>query len=144
MPDLLRYWINERENIRNKKEAGEEKPWSEDPIFQTTYFCNVHREDDRVTRWIRKHYSPAAFGEYYEVAIVAARLFNWPPTLEAIKFHLIPVTQTILWQVLKDRQDAGEKIWGGAYLITTHGRKMTKLDYCVETLQNALKVLPLT
>lgn len=143
MPDLLRYWISEREAIRKKKEAGEEKPWSEDSVFQRTYFCNVHREDDRVTRWVREHYSPATFGEYYEVAIVAARLFNWPPTLEEIKYALVPSPHTKLWDVLTERQARGDKVWGGAYLITTHGRKMSKVDYCVELLQKAIDLTPI-
>ncbi len=143
-PGLLAYWIAERENIREKKEAGEKKPWSEDSVFQETYFCNVHREDDRVTRWIRENYSPATFGEFYEIAIVAARLFNWPPTLEHIKYHLVPMAHHSLWERLKELEEKKVKIWGGAYLITTHGRKMSKLDYCVETLQTALNLLPLT
>jgi len=47
-----------------------------------------------------------------------------------------------LWQVLKDLQEAGTKIWGGAYLITTHGRKMGKIDYCVELLEHVMKITP--
>ena len=143
MQELLIYWIKEREAIRVKKEAGEPKPWSDDEVFQRTYFCNVHREDDRVTKWIRENYTPEFFGESYEIAIVAARLFNWPPTLEAIKKYLYPDWSQLLYRTLIDKQDRKEKIWGGAYLITTHGRKMSKLDYCVETLQTALNYLPL-
>jgi len=141
-PELLAYWISERESIRAKKENGDPRPWSDDQVFQWTYFCNVHREDDRVTRWIRENYTPDIFGEYYEVAIVAARLFNWPETLEAIKFSIVPSPHTKLWQVLKDRQAAGDKVWSGAYLITTHGRKMDKVDYCVEVLQKAIDITP--
>lgn len=48
-----------------------------------------------------------------------------------------------LWQVLKDMQEAEEQIWSGAYLITTHGRKMTKIDYCVELLQDCIDVTPI-
>jgi hypothetical protein len=141
-PELLAYWISERERVRAKKERGDAKPWSDDPVFQQTYFCNVHREDDRVTRWIRENYTPSIFGEYYEVAIVAARIFNWPPTLEHIKFSLVPSPHMKLWQVLTDLKDTGTKVWGGAYLITTHGRKMAKIDYCVELLQNCIDITP--
>jgi hypothetical protein len=141
-PELLAYWISERERIRVKKERGDKRPWSEDQVFQWTYFCNVHREDDRVTRWIRKNYTPDLFGEHYETAIVAARLFNWPPTLETIQFSIVPSPHLKLWQVLTDLQAQKEKIWGGAYLITTHGRKMSKIDYCVELLQKVIDITP--
>ena len=141
--ELLAYWIEEREKIRELKEAGAKRPWSDDNVFQWTYFCNVHREDDRVTRWIRENYTPAIFGDQYELAIIAARLFNWPPTLEHIKWTLVPLVHHALWEGLTQLQSKGDKIWGGAYLITTHGRKMPKIDYCVETLQTAEKILPL-
>lgn len=141
-PELLAYWISERERVRVKKERGDKRPWSDDKVFQCTYFCNVHREDDRVTRWIRSNYTPDTFGDYYEVAIVAARLFNWPETLETIKFSIVPSPHMKLWQVLTDLKETGVKVWGGAYLITTHGRKMSKVDYCVELLQNVMNITP--
>jgi len=111
-------------------------------VFQRTYFCNVHREDDRVTRWLRENYTPDTFGDYYEVAVVAGRLFNWPETLAEIKFSLVPSPHTKLWDVLTKRQERGDKVWGGAYLITTHGRKMSKVDYCVEVLQKVIDITP--
>jgi len=43
-------------SIRIKKEGGERPPWTHDPILRDAYFTNVHREDDRVTRWIAKHW----------------------------------------------------------------------------------------
>jgi len=136
MPELLRYWINEREAVRVHKEAGESRPWSDDPIFQRVYFTNVHREDDRVTRWIRQNYTPDVFGEFYESAIVAARIFNWPPTLEQFKLQWFPVSQPSLNERLKE-WGAGNKTWGNAYVITTHGQKMSKVDFCVNLLQEA-------
>jgi len=111
-------------------------------VFQNTYFCNVHREDDRVTRWVRENYTPDIFGEYYEVAIVAARLFNRPETLEQIKFTLVPSPHLQLWDLLNKMKENEQQIWSGAYLITTHGRKMSKIDYCVELLQNCIDITP--
>ena len=37
-------------------------------------------------------------------------------------------------EFLLQRQEAKQKIWGGAYLITTHGQKMSKVDYCVRLM----------
>lgn len=118
------------------KENGDPKPWTDDPIFQRVYFCNVHREDDKVTRWIRDNYTPQLLGEYYDYAIVAARIFNWPDTLEGLVFKggLIPYNAQMMQEYLLELQEEKTKIWGGAYLITTHGRKMSKIDYCVELM----------
>ena len=54
--EILLGWMQEREAIRLKREAGELPPVSTDPVFQTASFCNVRREDDRVTRWLRDHW----------------------------------------------------------------------------------------
>ena len=135
-PELLKYWIEERETIRRLKDDGQDKPWSDDWVFQNTYFCNIHREDDRVTRWIRANYTPEVLGEYYDYAIVAARIFNWPDTLDGLLYKggLVPYNQVQMEEFLLQRQEAKKKIWGGAYLITTHGQRMSKIDYCVRLM----------
>ena len=51
----LFYWVAERERIRVRKESGQPFPWTDDPILATYRFCNVRREDDRVTIWVRTH-----------------------------------------------------------------------------------------
>jgi hypothetical protein len=107
-----------------------------DPVFQRTYFTNVHREDDKVTRWIRRNYTPNDFGEFYEPAIVAARIFNRITTLEAFKFRWFPVSQPRLNDLLVE-WGAENKTWGNAYVITTHGIPMSKVDFCVNILQEA-------
>jgi 5-hmdU DNA kinase, helical domain len=50
--DGLVCWIEKREAIRVKKEAGAARPWSDDPILNEWSFCNVRREDDRTTKWV--------------------------------------------------------------------------------------------
>ena len=139
--ELLRYWIDERELIRQAKESGLPKPWTSDPVFQRTYFTNVHREDDRVTRWIREHYTVQLLGEYYEPAIVAARIFNRISTLEHFRFKWFPISQPRLNDLLQEWGDTN-KTWGNAYVITTHGQKMSKVDFCVRLLQEAEDKLP--
>ena len=51
-------YCKERENIRVKREAGENFPWSDDKIFQKGRFLNVFREDDKVSRSILKFAEP--------------------------------------------------------------------------------------
>lgn len=133
-PDLLLYWIKERYAIFQKKETGLPAPWSEDPIFQTTYFCNVHRENDRVTRWIRNAYSPWVDHPLFEYNIVLARFLNRISTLEAIGGFQVSHDPETLKYVLGSLAGEGAKIWGNAYVITTHGQKMDKLAYLVQVL----------
>ena len=78
--DLI-YWINRREAIRELKESGAPKPWSQDPVFQVTYFCNVRREDDRVTKWIADRWRKGD-NPNLEAAMVLARMFNLPSHLK--------------------------------------------------------------
>ena len=126
-----------------KKETGiAPKPWSDDWVFQETYFCNVRREDDKVTKWIRENYKPQDFLNY-EAAIVAARIFNRPSTLETIQAPLATSDLNEVEYRLGHLQVEGRQVWGGAYVITTHGQKMSKLDYCMGVLQEAFSRLPL-
>jgi hypothetical protein len=140
--ELLPYWVTEREKIRKAKAANLRKPWSDDPVFQSVYFCNVRREDDRVTKWIRTVYTPEFFGERYEIAIATARIFNWPETLTDIRHDLLVRRWENIAEILESRAFRGKKIWGGAYVITTHGIKMPKLDYCVNILSAMDEFLP--
>jgi hypothetical protein len=47
--DRLCYFVRERHNIYLRRKAGKPKPWTEDPILQRNYFCNVYRELDKTT-----------------------------------------------------------------------------------------------
>src|SRR3990167_2469498 len=53
--ELLNYYATmiERERIRVKKERGDLPPWTEDPTLRKFRFCNVWRQDDRVSRDIK-------------------------------------------------------------------------------------------
>jgi len=53
-PDInaLFAFIEEREAIRLRREAGSDPPWTTDPILRAWSFRNVCREDDRTTIWI--------------------------------------------------------------------------------------------
>src|SRR5438105_15316412 len=83
----LLYWITEREAVRRRREAGEPAPWTDDPILREWSFCNVRREDDRVTRWIASHWrAPHEDDRDLWFAMVVARFVNWPPTLAEIGF----------------------------------------------------------
>lgn len=146
---LFLYWIQERENIRIAKGAGLYRPWSNDPVFQQTYFCNVHRENDRVTKWIRENWSPEDLGwENYELYMVLARFLNWPQTLQSVRICTSQDLDsgvgdfTYLLGKLETIAGWGEKVWGNAYVITSHGMPMPKATYlCRHLLPDVYRAL---
>lgn len=152
---LFLYWIEKRWEIYQLKQMGAKKPWVDDPVFQQTYFCNVHRENDKVTKWIRENWSPEKIGRNnYEFCMIVARFLNWPPTLEAITDPIIQARGEfgmpefnkewcdILERRLTELAADGTKIWGNAYVITSHGMPMPKVTYlCQHLLPDAYRAL---
>lgn len=141
---MFLYWVVERECVRISKEADNPKPWSEDTIFQETYFCNIDREDDRVTRWIRKNYKYNTYTKkHFTVNMYIARAINRIETLEQLNFPYDINLENGKWYLnskdtLEDLQFDEVPIWGNAYMTTTHGIKMDKIDYyfmCFKELQ---------
>lgn len=49
IPNQLKYFINERMEIWQKKTSGEKPPYTNDPILQKYRFCNIYRELDKQT-----------------------------------------------------------------------------------------------
>lgn len=114
----LAAFVKEREAIHQRRLAGEEPPWTRDPILTTYRFCNVRREDDRVTRWIhsrwllphRRDLGACVF------AMTVARLVNWIPSLEAIGWP-VPWEVKRFTTVLDELRDSGAKAFTSAYMI---------------------------
>lgn len=105
--------------------------------MQKTYFCNVHRENDKVTKWIRENWTPAVIGwEDYEYAMVLARFINWPDTLGKFRpsgSPLYDLRPESINRVMGQEQLYG-KVWGNAYVVTTHGIPMDKIDYLTDRI----------
>lgn len=131
-------FITEREHIRILKEGGAPHPWTLDPILQSYRFCNVRREHDSVTKWVAKHWrNPHNAHEDLWFAMMVSRLFNWPETLTDIGFPLPFDSAYIrrMYRVLAKRVAARQKIWTGAYMISTNGQTVKfKHDYVIENV----------
>ena len=142
------YWIIERASMRRQKEAGLPKPWSDNPVMQNTYFCNVNREDDKVTKWIRQNWtyigdrndngSSEDYKNWYTIAMMIARVFNLPSTLALVQ----QPAEIDFWlesaeEELRPLREAGKPIWNGAYIISTNGKKIDKLTYCLSLFEKA-------
>ena len=120
-PEPLLYWAKEREALRRRKEAGEPLPWTEDPVLQRYRFCNVRRQDDRVSRWLRANVLP-----FWGIPTpdglkftALCRYVNWPPTLRDLMQQTwfgTPLDWPQIGQFL-DYRCHFEKTWTGAYMV---------------------------
>lgn len=131
----LLLWIQERECIRVKKECGKPKPWTNDPVLRDYKFCNVRREDDRVSRWVQREWlAPNEGSPNFAFAACMARHFNWPDTLQLIGFPsgVSFDSQDVKERIKYARDKRGAKIYTGAYTVSTCGRSMDKVDYSID------------
>ena len=141
----LAYWIQERYNIKLRREAGLPKPWSSDKVFQSVRFCNVHREDDKVTVWIRQNWNRPKHPAWM---FVLARMLNLIDTLGSIADHSDVVDDpdgqdfSGLKEGLKAIRSEGTKVFTSAYTISTCGKSMDKIDYVVDWVCQRVKDLP--
>lgn len=123
MTPLRRFieFVEGRENVRMRKEAGMSKPWTTDPILLTYKFCNIRREDDAVTRWLAHHWrTPHEQDPHLWFAMTLARIINWPETLDAFGYPYNGWTRQYaerFLSVCSQRKSRGEKVWGGAYMM---------------------------
>lgn len=123
--DRLLYWVNEREAVRLKKEAGEPAPWTDDEILRTYRFCNVRRMDDKVSRWLMDNwYVPHKDAPGMLLAVAVARFFNLPSSLEYVARHLLWTSYykngQPHWEAVKNilrQRKAYGPIFNGAYMV---------------------------
>jgi hypothetical protein len=132
----FQYWISEREKIRVKKEAGEMRPWTADPILDKYRFCNVRRENDKVTRWIRRNWSKPEHPNFI-LAMTIARLVNWPETLEELGFPYEWSEEHFIGTIDR-RHFSGKKTWSSAYIVSTNGHATPKPIYVARAVLNPI------
>lgn len=138
-------WINERHAIYLRKTLleGHRPPaaydparaevdrrrWSlthltDDPVLQEYRFCNVFRELDRVTVWIREHIREP-YHDHPDLwfMLAVARTINWPPTLEWLMAQprawpdRPKFSPTHMGDGLMGWQRQGNKLHTGAFMI---------------------------
>jgi len=127
--DLAKF-IGARESLRLKKERYPSRDsWTTDQILATYRFCNVHREDDKVTRYIAATWrEPLKNEPDLWFAMVIARLFNLPSTLAMLSpLPFKPELMRSQLHALRKHQP----IFNGAYIVSTNGKAMDKVDYLV-------------
>lgn len=137
--DLARF-IQLREDARIRKEHPSVKVSRKPDSIITTYrFCNVRRNDDRVTKYILNDFLEMRDRKYIWFAIVVARLFNNEPTLEELRSSVF-TNGSVEWRperaraYLHKRRQEGKKNFNAAYIVSTNGRRMDKVDYIIDII----------
>lgn len=127
-------FVEARHQVYVNRAAGKPKPWTKDTILQSYRFCNVYRELDTVTQWIRQEWSPLVGGNPDAwFWMVVARLVNHPASLARMGFdwegEWKAANDFIFWDTLDTRGSNGEKAFGSAYIVSTNGHRMPKHTY---------------
>lgn len=138
---LMLQWVRERESVRIRKDSGVPPPWTADPVIANYRFCNVRREDDRVTIWIRENIrKPYAKHPHLWLMLCIARQINHPDTLHELiesteGWPLDNFSPEFMAHVMNDRQARGLKVYTGAYMISAPPTKgADKQTYIAETV----------
>jgi hypothetical protein len=130
-------FILKREMHRLWRETGE-RPKKPDPIISQYRFCNVRRNDDRVTKWVFANYMDHFIGSSdLWFALVVARLLNKETTLAQVRDFTLPFDKKMMRSRLKKIRQHGP-IFNGAYIVSTNGRAMDKVDYIVDEVLSPL------
>lgn len=129
----------ERYRIMLKKEDGKPAPWTQDEALQNFYFCNIFREDDKVTKWFKENLrDPLAEDPFAYVAVAAFRMFNKvDPTGIALKTMLLEKR----WdqeEALKILHSLKPPVVTGAYMVPSPAGR-PKIDSLVEFITNIAK-----
>ena len=127
-------FIEARERHRVARETG--KPVVRpDPIISQYRFCNVRRNDDRVTKVIHGGFlTKWENDENLWFALTVARLFNLPDTLALLERQrcVLPFKPETMRAALHLRKLDGHNVFNAAYIVSTNGRAMDKIDYVVD------------
>jgi alpha-glutamyl/putrescinyl thymine pyrophosphorylase clade 1 len=142
--EVVKFWMMERESIRKRREAGEPPPWTDDAILANNRFCNVRREDDRVTIWIkeniRERYADAVPEKLLSMLVIG-RLINLPNSLaELIAERAWPMDGSFdvssIACVLRARAQRGEKVISSAYIVgSTESKGSDKPAYIAKVVK---------
>lgn len=128
-------FINERESIRLRKEAGDFFPWTDDSILRTYKFTNVHRHHDRTSSELRERFYERYYNDDRRSILMNCALFRYFGTWE--------FAEAVGWQdydkfdfdriisVANERFMLNLRVFTGAYVITNQGISAPKQEVVV-------------
>ncbi len=142
---LMKYWMLEREKVRQKKEANLSKPWTSDRIIAMHRWCSVRRMDDKVSQWLLHNwYDTKVSPRMLVTAAALARLLNWPDTLLQLvgpDMYFHKWNASAVKNKLNKWQRAGNKVFTGAYIINgaAGGSKIDQVVRHVHAISTAMR-----
>lgn len=129
-----------RDAVRVARGAGKQPPWSPDPILQAFAFCNVAREDDRVTQWIAANWRAPhkTDPDLWFALVIARRCVNLPAVLSEIGYP-VPWNPDRYLAGLGERKRAGKPCFNSdAYKLDLNGQSGDLAERQVNLLLNPL------
>lgn len=137
-------YARERYSIFLKKSAGAARPWTEDPILDYYKFCNVFREDDKTTIWLRQNVREKIFGPGVFLATILFRWFNRISTGEAIFSQTSLLGSENLcetaWEIFVDTGSSDTDILKRAILSYCGAGPYVTGSYCIIGMPNMPKL----
>ncbi len=118
--ELYWYFAAERQRAFERRVAGEDWPWTDDPILQEYKFCNVFRAADRVSQYMIRdvcyHEEPCS-PEDRLFQIVAFRTFSkidtWRTVRETLGHH--PTLDDLASGAFTTALEEAKRVNGGLY-----------------------------
>lgn len=135
-------FINEREEVRQRRLAGFSFPWTDDPILRAYKFTNVHRHHDRTSRELRERFYERYYNDDRRAILMNCALFRYFGTWE--------FADAVGWQdydgfnfqgvidIANQRFRDGLRVFTGAYVITNQGISEPKQEVVVNYFLKAL------
>jgi hypothetical protein len=132
------YWICERHEIFLRRQRGEPKPWTTDPIFQNYKFTNPFRENDRGTVWLREHFLTPHRSVAHDILNLELlafnigwyRMFNWWGTGEALGWQT-NWNPGAVRKRLEERLGEKKQVFTGAHIVYSRPG-LPKIDAIVQ------------
>ena len=128
--DLFTY-AKKRQDIFLARQAGQPKPWTRDLILRQYKFCNVFREDDATTVYIREKWRCDGADAIFRLSV--ARCINRIESLRRIEVHPA-IENPKFWEIFHALLRSAQPLVTGAYIVKTPAG-MDKLDGVIEILR---------
>lgn len=140
-------YLNEREEIRLRKEAGFSFPWTDDPILRAFKFTNVRRHHDRTSDNLRTMFYNEHFTDDRRAILMNCALFRYFGTSEFAEAVGWQEYDSFDFEGIKDlaEQRMADKlrVFTGAYVITNQGISAPKQEVVVDYfLKDLYKAVP--
>ena len=148
-PEPFFAYARKRYQVLLNRRSGLPAPWTADPILQQYRFCNIFREDDTTTQWIRERLTHRSYGYQVLQAMIIARWFNRIETLERFlpssfgDTPYFPHNLLFNWDGDKVRERLADvrPLVTGAYMIKTPAG-MSKLEGLIQCIERVIEAQP--